>query len=160
MPLFVVFCIGVPSDKDVAHKRACSSSLSSPLLKKRKDYLSWEDYFMAVAFLSAQRSKDPNSQACTLVRDFEMIWTNTPALQFLHYMLRAEQGWCVGSYVWLGSCLTKIPLLYMQNYMCVVVYATFIVNHSSFARLCYFGGHIALKLLLLLYNMYYRLGPA
>ncbi|CAI8048731.1 Deoxycytidylate deaminase, partial [Geodia barretti] len=47
-------------DKDVAHKRACSSSLSSPLLKKRKDYLSWEDYFMAVAFLSAQRSKDPN----------------------------------------------------------------------------------------------------
>lgn len=26
-------------------------------------YLSWDDYFMAVAFLSAQRSKDPNKQA-------------------------------------------------------------------------------------------------
>lgn len=30
--------------------------------KKRSDYLSWEDYFMAVAFLSAQRSKDPRTQ--------------------------------------------------------------------------------------------------
>ena len=34
-----------------------------PLVKKRMDYLQWEEYFMAVAFLSAQRSKDPNSQA-------------------------------------------------------------------------------------------------
>jgi dCMP deaminase len=29
---------------------------------KRLDYLSWDDYFMAVALLSAQRSKDPNTQ--------------------------------------------------------------------------------------------------
>jgi dCMP deaminase len=29
---------------------------------KRSDYLSWDDYFMAVAMLSAQRSKDPNTQ--------------------------------------------------------------------------------------------------
>ncbi|KAL4433212.1 hypothetical protein ABPG77_003260 [Micractinium sp. CCAP 211/92] len=29
----------------------------------RQGYLSWDDYFMAVAFLSAQRSKDPNKQA-------------------------------------------------------------------------------------------------
>jgi dCMP deaminase len=29
---------------------------------KRSDYLSWDDYFMAVALLSAQRSKDPNTQ--------------------------------------------------------------------------------------------------
>ena len=29
---------------------------------KREDYLPWSEYFMAVAFLSAQRSKDPNSQ--------------------------------------------------------------------------------------------------
>ncbi|XP_067838232.1 deoxycytidylate deaminase [Heptranchias perlo] len=32
------------------------------LCKKREDYLEWSEYFMAVAFLSAQRSKDPNSQ--------------------------------------------------------------------------------------------------
>ena len=30
--------------------------------RKRDDYLEWPEYFMAVAFLSAQRSKDPNSQ--------------------------------------------------------------------------------------------------
>ncbi|XP_076467774.1 deoxycytidylate deaminase-like [Babylonia areolata] len=30
--------------------------------EKRKDYLSWDEYFMAVAFLSAQRSKDPRTQ--------------------------------------------------------------------------------------------------
>ncbi|KAK4569051.1 hypothetical protein RGQ29_004448 [Quercus rubra] len=29
---------------------------------KRKEYLSWDDYFMAIAFLSAERSKDPNRQ--------------------------------------------------------------------------------------------------
>lgn len=29
---------------------------------KRQNYLSWDDYFMAVALLSAQRSKDPNTQ--------------------------------------------------------------------------------------------------
>ncbi|EDQ87780.1 uncharacterized protein MONBRDRAFT_33129 [Monosiga brevicollis MX1] len=28
----------------------------------REDYLPWDDYFMAVAFLSAKRSKDPNTQ--------------------------------------------------------------------------------------------------
>lgn len=29
---------------------------------KRNDYLSWDEYFMAVALLSAQRSKDPSTQ--------------------------------------------------------------------------------------------------
>lgn len=32
------------------------------MTEKRKNYLSWDDYFMAVAELSAQRSKDPNTQ--------------------------------------------------------------------------------------------------
>jgi dCMP deaminase len=31
-------------------------------MKKRSDYLSWDDYFMGVALLSAQRSKDPSTQ--------------------------------------------------------------------------------------------------
>lgn len=30
--------------------------------QKRQNYLSWDDYFMAVAELSAQRSKDPSTQ--------------------------------------------------------------------------------------------------
>ena len=29
---------------------------------KRDDYITWDDYFMAVAFLSAMRSKDPSTQ--------------------------------------------------------------------------------------------------
>ena len=44
----------------------CSSQpvpqLASTATTKRDDYLPWSEYFMAVAFLSAQRSKDPNSQ--------------------------------------------------------------------------------------------------
>lgn len=30
--------------------------------EKRKDYISWDEYFMGVAMISAMRSKDPNSQ--------------------------------------------------------------------------------------------------
>lgn len=33
---------------------------------KRNNYLSWDEYFMAIAFLSAQRSKDPKTQVITL----------------------------------------------------------------------------------------------
>ena len=43
-------------------KRECNGESSSPsVCTKRKDYLNWEEYFMAIAFLSAQRSKDPHS---------------------------------------------------------------------------------------------------
>lgn len=30
--------------------------------KQRKDYLTWDEFFMGVAQLAAQRSKDPNTQ--------------------------------------------------------------------------------------------------
>lgn len=38
---------------------------------KRKDYISWDEYFMGVAKLSAQRSKDPNTQvgACIVNKE-------------------------------------------------------------------------------------------
>jgi dCMP deaminase len=32
------------------------------MLNKRADYISWDEYFMGVALLSAKRSKDPNTQ--------------------------------------------------------------------------------------------------
>ena len=32
------------------------------MTKKREDYISWDEYFMGVAMLSAMRSKDPNTQ--------------------------------------------------------------------------------------------------
>ncbi|MBR5428861.1 MAG: dCMP deaminase family protein [Clostridia bacterium] len=31
-------------------------------MTKRTDYLSWDEYFMGIALLSAKRSKDPNTQ--------------------------------------------------------------------------------------------------
>ncbi len=31
-------------------------------MKKRQGYISWDEYFMGVALLSAKRSKDPNTQ--------------------------------------------------------------------------------------------------
>ncbi|XP_003383449.2 PREDICTED: deoxycytidylate deaminase-like [Amphimedon queenslandica] len=44
-------------------------------VKKRLDYLNWDEYFMAVAFLSAQRSKDPHSQvgACIVSPDRKIV---------------------------------------------------------------------------------------
>ena len=36
---------------------------------KREGYLSWEQYFMAVALLSAQRSKDPSTQVGACIVD-------------------------------------------------------------------------------------------
>lgn len=38
---------------------------------KRSDYLSWDDYFMAVACLSAQRSKDPVTQVGAVIVNSE-----------------------------------------------------------------------------------------
>lgn len=42
---------------------------------KRKNYLSWDEYFMSVALLSAQRSKDPNTQvgACVATAQKKII---------------------------------------------------------------------------------------
>ncbi len=42
---------------------------------KRTDYISWDEYFMGVAKLSAMRSKDPNTQvgACIVSRDNKIL---------------------------------------------------------------------------------------
>ena len=42
---------------------------------KRKDYLSWDAYFMGIALLSAQRSKDPGTQvgACIVGADKKIL---------------------------------------------------------------------------------------
>ncbi|MBS1574875.1 MAG: cytidine deaminase, partial [Bacteroidetes bacterium] len=32
------------------------------MLKKKQDYITWDEYFMGVALLSAKRSKDPSTQ--------------------------------------------------------------------------------------------------
>ncbi len=42
---------------------------------KRTDYLSWDEYFMGIAELSAQRSKDPSTQvgACIVSQDNKIL---------------------------------------------------------------------------------------
>ena len=42
---------------------------------QRKDYINWDEYFMGIAFLSAKRSKDPNTQvgACIVSQDNKIL---------------------------------------------------------------------------------------
>lgn len=44
---------------------------------KRRDYISWDEYFMGVALLAAQRSKDPSTQvgACIIDGDMRILST-------------------------------------------------------------------------------------
>ncbi len=46
-----------------------------PRAGKRKDYISWDEYFMGVAHLSGMRSKDPNTQvgACIVSMDNKIL---------------------------------------------------------------------------------------
>lgn len=42
---------------------------------KRRDYISWDEYFMGVAMLSGKRSKDPNTQVgcCIVSQDNKIL---------------------------------------------------------------------------------------
>ena len=44
-------------------------------MKKREDYLTWDEYFIAIAKLSAMRSKDPNTQvgSCIVGNDNRIL---------------------------------------------------------------------------------------
>ena len=44
-------------------------------VKKRKNYITWDEYFMAIAKLSAMRSKDPSTQvgACIVEEDNRIL---------------------------------------------------------------------------------------
>ncbi|OIW17772.1 hypothetical protein TanjilG_06457 [Lupinus angustifolius] len=59
----------IPSQNHILSNNRSSIDPFDP--SKRKGYLSWDDYFMAIAFLSAERSKDPNRQvgACLVSQD-------------------------------------------------------------------------------------------
>ena len=47
------------------------------MVKKREDYLDWDEYFMGIAKLSAGRSKDPNTQvgACIVSENNRILST-------------------------------------------------------------------------------------
>ena len=46
-------------------------------MPKREDYLSWDEYFMGIAILSGQRSKDPSTQvgACIVNEEKRIVGT-------------------------------------------------------------------------------------
>jgi deoxycytidylate deaminase len=52
----------------MASNQVILNGTDEQIIKKRSGYLEWDEYFMGVAFLSAQRSKDPSSQvgACVV----------------------------------------------------------------------------------------------
>ncbi|XP_013785045.1 deoxycytidylate deaminase-like isoform X1 [Limulus polyphemus] len=54
---------------------SANTSVLTEKSQKRVDYLQWSDYFMAIAFLSAMRSKDPNSQvgACVVNKEKKIV---------------------------------------------------------------------------------------
>ena len=45
------------------------------MIMKRQEYLSWDEYFMGIAVLSAKRSKDPSTQvgACIVNKDKRIL---------------------------------------------------------------------------------------
>ena len=43
--------------------------IKSKKISKRKDYISWDEYFMGIAILSGKRSKDPNTQVGACIVD-------------------------------------------------------------------------------------------
>lgn len=49
--------------------------MSGDVNKKRENYISWEEYFMAIAKLSSMRSKDPSTQvgACIVSNDNRIL---------------------------------------------------------------------------------------
>ena len=44
-------------------------------MPKRENYINWDEYFMGIALLSGERSKDPNSQvgACIVSQDNKIL---------------------------------------------------------------------------------------
>ncbi|UYV73213.1 DCTD [Cordylochernes scorpioides] len=56
-------------------KKSPKKSKGGATVQKRAGYLSWEDYFMAVALLSSKRSKDPSTQvgACIVSPEKKIV---------------------------------------------------------------------------------------
>ena len=48
---------------------------TAPVVKRQEGVVQWDDYFMAIAFLSSMRSKDPNTQvgACIVNADKRIV---------------------------------------------------------------------------------------
>ncbi|KAL3748024.1 hypothetical protein ACJRO7_009277 [Eucalyptus globulus] len=115
------------------HERSSSPPpLSKPCPfdpSKRHGYLSWDDYFMAIAFLSAERSKDPNRQvgACLVSQNGIILAPENCCHKFLTTVLR--QGLATMDFPevvlmtsFLGPRNPNLEILWRQNtHMCVML---------------------------------------
>ena len=61
---------------------------------KRKDYISWDEYFMGVALLAAQRSKDPSTQVGACIVDTSNRILSTGYNGFPYGCDDEEYPWC------------------------------------------------------------------
>ncbi|KFK34162.1 hypothetical protein AALP_AA5G108500 [Arabis alpina] len=94
---------------------------------KRKGYLSWDDYFMAIAFLSAERSKDPNRQvgACLVSQNGVILGIGYNGF---------PRGCSDDSLPWAKKSKTGDPLETKYPYVChAEVNAILNTNHASAA---------------------------
>ena len=56
---------------------------------KRQGYISWDEYFMGIALLAAERSKDPNTQVGACIDD-EFPWEREGANTKYPFVVHAE----------------------------------------------------------------------
>ena len=81
-------------------------------MSKREDYISWDEYLMGIALLSAQRSKDPGTQvgACIVDRKTNRILSVAITAFPLAAQTMNFPGSVTGSF-W----ILNILMLYMLN---------------------------------------------
>ena len=76
---------------------------------KREDYISWNEYFMGVALLAAERSKDPSTQVGACIVDENNRILSTGYNGFPH-------GCSDDDFPWNTSTTAKRALLCMVNW--------------------------------------------
>ena len=76
------------------------------MVTKRKDYISWDEYFMGVAILAAKRSKDPNTQvgACIVDKNNVILTTGYNGYSTHQARISADPG-----STWPSSLATNAP---------------------------------------------------
>lgn len=98
-----------------------------PTMSKRKDYINWDDYFMAVAFLSAMRSKDPSTQvgACIVNDENKIVGIGKWG------PVRAFSMECWEEYVEvvieIGLLLVVIKTVVLKIYICMYIEYVYIM---------------------------------
>ncbi|KAL9707600.1 hypothetical protein quinque_011118 [Culex quinquefasciatus] len=79
----------------MTEKEVTDSLTKLSLEQKRADYLDWNEYFMATAFLAAKRSKDPNTQvgACIVNDERKIVGNSNDPLDTKYlYVCHAEMN--------------------------------------------------------------------